>query len=393
MANLLIITGYWPSRCNPISGVFIVEQIRAFTELGHKVWVVVGQSIGRRRELMSLDDLSLDAASVTLLDPRWFRFPERVSHLPFVFHRNVMSMGECVIRSIRYIRTQGVELDGALAHDLRYAISSASIWGPYLARPIVGLIHGVDPLLDRGPLNASVVKLLRSGLEHLKAAGIVGNFLREHLTNIGLDAYHFQTILNGTEVPSSYVEHIHSPSDGTKRILSVGRLIELKGHDDTLRALARLDREEGFSDWSMRIVGEGEQLNVLRELAGELGISEKVQFSGRLGREETLAAFKDCDVFCLPSWAEAFGIVYLEAMARGRPVIGCNNCGLADFVTHGLNGILVPPKDPGALSSALRMLWDKPIQLSMIATRGRKTAEQLTWKRNAQEIIDNLGLS
>lgn len=393
MANLLVVSGYWPCRNNPISGIFVIEQIRAFTELGHKVWVIVAQAVGRGRDLMSLEDLGLNPKSVTLISPRWIRFPERVSHLPVVFRRNTQNMGACVIHTVRHIQESGVDFDGALAHDLRYAISSASIWGPRLDRPIMGLVHGVDPLLGRKALDTSVVDLLHSGVQQLKTAGIVGSFLRTHLTDIGLDSNRFRLVPNGTEIPPDTGTPRCPSTGGKKRILGVGRLIELKGHDDTLRALAQLTHEEGLTDWHFRIVGDGEQRRQLQVLAADLGIAGKVEFAGRLDRAQTLAAFDECDIFCLPSWAEAFGIVFLEAMARGRPVIGCNNCGPADFLTNDRDGILVPPKAPAMLSFALRALWEEPERLSAIGAAGRKTAEKLTWQRNARQIIEMLGLS
>lgn len=391
MANLLIISGYWPSQADPISGVFIVEQIRAFTELGHNVWVVVGRAIGRDRDLLSLAELGLDDTAVTLLSPRFLRAPERLSHLPRFFRLNVQNTGKFIAVAIRKIQDTGVRLDAALAHDLRYAISSALFWKPLLDAPAVGLVHGVDPLLDRGPLAPPLVDLIQAGLGQLKAVGMVGTFLKEHLSKIGLDVGQFQLVLNGTEIPAESIPS--SDTTGPKRILSVSRLCAWKGVDDTLRALASLTVDAGLSDWELCIVGEGEERSALEALTTQLGIANKVRFVGRLDRDATLAEFARCNLFCLPSWAEPFGIVYLEAMARTRPVIGCDNCGPADFVTAGRDGILVPPKDPIAIARALRMLWDGPERLSDIAAEGRRTAENFSWQRNAQEITTLLGIS
>ncbi|NKI36433.1 glycosyltransferase family 4 protein [Wenzhouxiangella sp. XN79A] len=390
MANLLVISGYWPTEEDPISGIFIVEQIRAFTELGHNVWVMVGQAFGRRRRLLSLEDLGLDSASVKLLSPLFIRAPERLSHLPFFFRANVRNTGRFIADAIHRIRDAGVELDGALAQDLRYAIASAPIWSPVLKAPAVGLVHGVDPVLDKGTLDQSILSALKDGLKELSAVGIVGMFLTRHLSGIGLDASQFQLVLNGTEVPANY-RSCNYATAGPKRILSVSRLCAWKGVDDTLRALALLKNDLGLADWELCIVGVGEERTALELLAKQLGIVKNVRFVGRLDRSGTLAAFEQCDLFCLPSWAEPFGIVYLEAMARGRPVIGCDNCGPADFVVSGRDGILVPPKDPATLSKALRMLWDNPESLSEIAAEGRRTAEKLTWKRNALQISKLLG--
>jgi len=395
MANLLVVSGYWPSRTNPISGVFIVEQIRAFTELGHNIWVVVGQAIGRRKDLLSVEELGLDTDAVTLLSPRFLRAPERMSHHPFFYGQNVKNTGTYILKSIQKIQGIGAPLDGALVHGLRYAISSAPIWKSVLNAPAVGLIHGVDPLLNNKQLPAPIVELLRSGLSHFDAVGMVGTFLKNFFDTIGLDYGQFKLVLNGTEVPAKPSLHTGEVggSPSPKRILSVSRLCAWKGVDDTLQALGLLKHDVGKSDWQLRIVGQGEEQEALEKLAKRLGIIEHVHFTGRLDRKSTLAEFEQCDLFCLPSWAEPFGIVYLEAMARARPIIGCNNCGPVDFVTSGSDGILVSPKDPAALADAIRMIWDSPERLAEIGAEGRKTAEALTWQRNVRQICTLLGIS
>ena len=395
MANLLVVSGYWPSRTNPISGVFIVEQIRAFTELGHNVWVVVGQAIGRRKDLLSLVELGLDEKTVTMLSPKFLRAPEQMSHHPFFFSRNVKNTGAYILRAIQGVQDCGIRFDGALVHGLRYGVPSAPIWKPTLNAPAVGLIHGVDPLLNNEQLPAPIVELISSGLRHFDSVGIVGTFLKEFLNTIGLDHGQFKLVLNGTEVPTKSSLHTREVGDSPlpKRILSVSRLCAWKGVDDTLRALGQLKHDVGKSDWQLRIVGQGEEQDALEKLARKLGIIEHVHFTGRLDRQATLAEFEQCDLFCLPSWAEPFGIVYLEAMARARPIIGCNNCGPADFVTSGSDGVLVSPKDPAALADAIRMLWDSPERLAKIGAEGRKTAETFTWQRNVRQICTLLGVS
>lgn len=395
MANLLIVSGYWPSRDNPISGIFIVEQIRAFTELGHKVWVVVGQAIGRRKELLSLAELGLDEEAVVLLSPRFIRAPEKLSHHAFFFRQNIQNTGGYIARSIKQINASGIRLNGALVHGMRYSVPSAPIWKPRLNAPAVAMIHGVDPLLNERPIDVSIVEQIKSGLSHFDEVGIVGSFLREFLDTLGLDHERFRVLLNGTEIPSERTSGIDNPSDTKlpKRILSVSRLCDWKGVDDTLRALRQLRQVTGRTDWQLRVVGDGPEMAALKKLTVTLGIEGNVYFAGRLNRKATLAEFDQCDLFCLPSWAEAFGIVYLEAMARARPIIGCNNCGPADFVTSAHDGILVPMKSPSSVADALSMLWDDPDQLNAIGAAGRKTAEMLTWRRNAIQICDLLEVS
>ena len=100
----------------------------------------------------------------------------------------------------------------------------------------------------------------------------------------------------------------------TRRILSVSNLIRIKGVDDNLRALGSLYKRNPSIAWEYRIVGDGPCKQELEALSRSLGIAERVLFLGRIGYEETMAEIDACDIFSLPSWGEAFGIVYLEAM-------------------------------------------------------------------------------
>jgi len=103
-----------------------------------------------------------------------------------------------------------------------------------------------------------------------------------------------------------------------------------------------------------------------------------------------MQAIADADIFALPSWGEAFGIVYLEAMARMRPVIGCLDNGAADIISDGVDGLLIPPHDEVALAQALGCLLSDPEQCRTMGTAGRQTAEQFTWHVNAAKMLELL---
>lgn len=113
-------------------------------------------------------------------------------------------------------------------------------------------------------------------------------------------------------------------------------------------------------------------------------------FLGRPSRPDTFEEIRRCHLFSLPSWNEAFRIVYLEAMAIGRPVVGCHENRPADFVSNGENGLLVPPRDVEALAQAIRTLRDSPAELEEIANRGRTTAQEFSWNRNVERMLDAL---
>jgi glycosyltransferase involved in cell wall biosynthesis len=137
-------------------------------------------------------------------------------------------------------------------------------------------------------------------------------------------------------------------------VLSVGNLISIKGYALLLRAFARV--VELVPECRLEIFGEGPEREGLVRLARELGISGRVKFQGRQSRETIAEAMRRCAVFALPSSYEGLGCVYLEAMASGKPAIGCRGQGIEEIIEHGKNGFLVSPGSETELSDCLRML-------------------------------------
>ena len=95
-------------------------------------------------------------------------------------------------------------------------------------------------------------------------------------------------------------------------------------------------------------------------MVADLGLDELIHFAGPLDRVRTAARYRDADIFTLPSWEEAFGNSFAEALASGLPVVGTNVGGIPELVEHGRNGVLVQPRDPETLAAAIRFLGERP---------------------------------
>jgi phosphatidylinositol alpha-1,6-mannosyltransferase len=150
-----------------------------------------------------------------------------------------------------------------------------------------------------------------------------------------------------------------APSDRSPAILCVGRLSAAdayKGYDLLLQAFALVPRIafEAHPELvpRLRFVGDGDDLPRLRALAEELHLADRVEFSGRIDDAALRQALADCVCFALPSTGEGFGLVYLEALAAGRPCVAVNAGAVPELVTADL-GVLAPPNDPVALAAAL----------------------------------------
>jgi len=153
-------------------------------------------------------------------------------------------------------------------------------------------------------------------------------------------------------------------------LLSVARLTRhdrRKGIATTLDAFARLaDRELRYV-----IAGAGEDLTYLRNLARRLGVAERVEFSGAVSDAELVALYRDCEAFVLPSGQEGFGIVFLEAMFFGAPVIAAREKGAVDVIRHEETGLLVPYGDVDALHAALARVIADPELRTRLRTLAR----------------------
>lgn len=166
------------------------------------------------------------------------------------------------------------------------------------------------------------------------------------------------------------VPHPTAPPSAPLKVLSVGRLTPSKGHDQLMRAIA-IVKNEGRAI-ALRIGGDGPEKEKLTALAKELNIENDVTFLGSISEETYLEEMRATDVFVLASHCEPMGVVYMEAMAIERPTIGTSAGGVGEIITDGVDGLLVPPRDPPAIAAALRRLIDDPDLRTRLGTAGRK---------------------
>jgi glycosyltransferase involved in cell wall biosynthesis len=157
------------------------------------------------------------------------------------------------------------------------------------------------------------------------------------------------------------------------RLLAVGRLSYYKGFEVLLDALAQVPEA------SLLLVGEGEQRRALESRIADLGLGSRVRLAGHLDDATLEAAYQACDLFCLPSVdrAEAFGLVLLEAMRAGKPVLASDipGSGVGTVVVDGETGLKVPPRDATALAVALRGLAADASLRAALGAAGRDRFE------------------
>lgn len=170
----------------------------------------------------------------------------------------------------------------------------------------------------------------------------------------------------------------NSPA-GAAEILFVGRLVERKGVEVLVRALAHLRRRR---EARLTIVGEGEWEPRIRAAARAAGVASAVTFTGRIDESALVEAYERASVFALPAVRDAkgdtegLGVVLLEALSFGVPVVASDAGGIPDIIVDGETGWLVPPRDAGALARALEEALDDPEEALRRVADGRERAER-----------------
>jgi glycosyltransferase involved in cell wall biosynthesis len=178
-------------------------------------------------------------------------------------------------------------------------------------------------------------------------------------------------------------------------ILTVGRWDSgerYKGADTLISALPRVLR--AAPDTSLVLVGDGNDRSRLEQIARDLGVSERTHFLRGLTPDELFACYANCDVFALPSSGEGFGLVFLEAMALAKPVIGGAHGGIPDIVEDGATGILVPYGDVDRLAEALESFFNNPGRARGMGASGKdrlaKTFSSAQFQLRLTEILSDV---
>ena len=218
--------------------------------------------------------------------------------------------------------------------------------------------------------------------------------LRDRLLALG-GAEHADKVLvvaNGTDLPAADPPAAASAAlrarlglaDGDRPVVAVGRLVDKKGFGDLLAATPAILAQEP----SARIVlgGGGDLRGALEAQARTLGIAARVVFTGGLSHDEVLALIAAGELFVMPSVRDPRGnvdglpIVVLEAMAAGKPVVATAVSGLPLAVEDGVNGLLVPERDPAALAAAVTsLLADRERAARMGEAGRRRVRDELNW--------------
>ena len=260
--------------------------------------------------------------------------------------------------------------------------------------PVVVTYHALGTVKRRHQGAADTSPRQRIGYERVvgrQADAVVAqcNDELDEMIALGVPRERINLIPSGVDSAHFTPHGPAAPRGPLARILCVGRLVERKGYADLIRALPAIPKAECV------IVGGPPAAELssepvarkLTDLAGSVGVAERVRLVGGVSREELPRWYRSADVLACPAWYEPFGLTPLEAMACGVPVVAYAVGGFTDTVVDGVTGHLVPARDHRALASTLRKLLHEPSRLMAYGTAAVDRARSCySWRRTAEQL-------
>ena len=388
--KVLVISHMYPSAFNEIAGIFVHEQVKALINKGIEVQVVspipwtpfpINCLSSKWKKYSAVPEKTV-YDGIIIWYPRYVTFP-RAWFFASSGQRMYLGIKEIVKKIYQEFQFDLIHAHVALPDGF-----AAMMLSEICNRPFIVTVHGQDLYITINR-NKGCKTALNNVFKKADQIITVSSKLKKiAINNIG---YNHKIIVIGNGVPLNKIitkesNIVYRNNTNRKTILSVSYLINRKGIDYNLRAFAKLI--DKYSNLKYQIIGDGPEKNRLKKLAADLGINRQVEFLGRLAHKEALKYMAKADIFSLPSWNEGFGVVYIEAMVQGKPVIGCRGEGIEDFVEDGKTGMLIEPKDVDSLVQTIDYLLSNPDEAWAIGKQARKfVLENYTWDKNAEKTI------
>jgi teichuronic acid biosynthesis glycosyltransferase TuaC len=382
--RILCLTPWFPAQPGAQSGNFILDSLLALKQQGHEITTLVCQPWHPAGAGLLHEDWGRALLQPESHDPALRVSLHRYPSIPRNFWRS-LSLWLCKrwLKGAVQNSIAGFRPDVMLVHTEQLAVA-ATLAAQSTGIPVVVVIHGVNtsPRLNT-PAEQRRMQLVLQACDRVV---LVGAPLWQPVASLVESTDRFRVVPNGVKLPPLGVAQCPALDRRPLRIISISNLVEGKGVDINLEALARLDKD-GLQDWQYTVVGGGSQTGQLKQSALRLGIAHKVHFTGAIPHDDVYTQLVQASVFLLPSWQEAFGVAWLEAMACGLLAIAVEGQGPAAFIRHDVTGLLVPPRNVDSLVNCLRRVFAESDALQLVAQQGqREVRSNYTWSAHAQRL-------
>jgi len=339
--KILFLSAWYPTEEYP-AGIFIREHARAVS-LYNDIAVIHPEGIASSvKGLYELSD-SVEEG-IRTIRVRYRRSPiPKMTYFVYLWS---------IIKAFRRLVQEGFTPDVIHAHVYTAGVP-AVVLGKLYDLPVVVTEHFSG--FPRRLLTWLEVRKARFAMSHARLVLPVSDDLRKHIESHGIRS-RFQVVPNVVDTDLFYPPATRqAPRDNQKRFLVVASLVPVKGIPYLLQALDQLQGKR--QDFSLDIVGDGPDREAYQQMTTGLGLEGKVTFHGLKSKLEVAEFMRQCHVFVLPSLWETAGVVLVEALASGKPVIATRVGGIRETIDRRV-GLLVLPENVTALTEALDYMLD-----------------------------------
>ena len=350
--HILFLPSWYPTTEAPQTGLYFVDQACALSQAGFQVGVVYPEQQSLRR--FSVDALRRKhlqfAFDIEQGIPTLRRFGWNIFWRLPVRHR--VRIRDARLLTRRYIEAFG-RPDFIHAQSARWAGAAAAEIKLELDIPYVITEHFTG--FQREALSRTGLRLARKGFDTARQIAAVSPSLRNHLAAQNLVARDRVQVIPNMVDGDFFTPPPEPRASDVFRFFALSHLQPWKGLDVLLNAFAQAFQPD--DKIQLTIGGDGPERQRLKRLTQDLSVADHVEFAGQLTRKEVRSALWDADAFVHPSFEETFGVVLIEAMATGVPVLA-TACGGPEEIVTPETGMLVAPRNVGALAQAMQELYD-----------------------------------
>jgi glycosyltransferase involved in cell wall biosynthesis len=396
--RVLMLTDYFPKPTLPMMGVWALEQARSLVAAGAQVLVVSPTSwipplLGRFRSAQAFAQCPAEHVwdgGVGVKYPRWFFYS--VGPIERLWHGRpgmACRLGWWTIRGRLGREIERWRPDVVFVHHTVPCGTLAVRLKKKYGLPYVVQDHDFGSIesCEQHPGRRRAFERVAAGAWAM--AG-VSNRMCNALAKIA-PGVRTVSLYNGTRRLGQQVRQTPRPSEleGKVVVFSAAIFYARKGIPVMIEAFASV--ADKFPNAVLRIGGEGHERPAIEAAMAKANLGDRIKLLGSLDHQRVLQEMVWSDVFMLVGWEEPCGVVYLEAMSAGKPVICCSDCGLCDVLEDGVQGRTVSPKDVRAAAAALEeLLADKELRLRMGRAAGELFERRLTSEATARVRMELL---
>ncbi|MGN0601575.1 MAG: glycosyltransferase family 4 protein [Oscillospiraceae bacterium] len=387
--KVLLFTKMFPRNGNDNFGSYVYDQVKAMNNQGVEIYIVsphlyvpkICSLIGGKLKTYANAPHIYNYRGLDIISPDCF-WIRNVIHNPEIKYKAFKTsikrsfIAECNKIKPDIIYSLDPTMEGRLAVELKNELNIPVVLIEHSMRKFYNDLYGIGQYenIYKDVVNSADAMIYVSGQQKHQFEEITGKILKSYV------------VLNGFVAEDKNIDHKILDGD-TVKLICIGYLEERKGYPILLKVMKYL-KERSKHNYILTIIGDGIQRDNYEHKAVEYGIDGEVVFKGIIPHKQVFEELSKSDVFVLPSYGEALGISYLEAMNCGLPVIGTVNEGISDIVKSGENGLLVDKGDVFGVYQAIEYFANNKEQAKKMAEKGKDAVKELTWEKNAQKMLN-----